>query len=90
MKKIIQISIILLIFGIIFFLENYSRGDIMSALWMIVVLTVITLLITLCSTVFFRGNFKQRLLKGFPLGFILTGIVFLFAYFLQTFLILLV
>ena len=90
MKKIIKTFTILLIYVIAFLLESYSRGDIMSGLWILMFLTVIALLITLCATVFFKGSFKQRLLKGLPLSFISTATIYLFAYFLQTFLILLV
>jgi Na+/H+-translocating membrane pyrophosphatase len=88
MKKRIISILAIVIFGIIFFLTNYSRGDIKSALWMLMLLTIIALLITICATVFFKGSFKQRLLKSLPFSFLLTGIVFLFTYFLQTFLIL--
>lgn len=90
MRKIIKTFTILLIYGMVFLLESYSRGDIMSGLQILMFLIVIALLITLCATVFFKSSFKQRLLKGLPLSFIATGTVYLFAYFLQTFLILLV
>ena len=86
MKKVINILSVV-IFGIILFVTNYSR-EVVAALYLLICLIIIALLITLCATVFFKGSFKQRFLKILPFGFLLTGIVFLFTYFLKTFLIL--
>jgi len=83
MKKIFINTSAIIIFGIVFLLTTYS-SDI--ALNILIILTVIALLITLCATVFFKGSFKQRFLKGLPFCFILIGIVFIFSYFLVTFL----
>ena len=87
MKKIIINTSAILLFVIAFLLTSYSMpGYEMFGTWIVIFLPIISLLITLCLTVFFKGNFEQRFLKGLPWGFILTETVFVFAYFFVTFL----
>ena len=85
-KLIINISAVV-IFVIILLVTNYSR-EVEVALYIFIYLIIIALLATLCATVFLKGSFKQRFLKLLPFAFLLTGTVFLFTYFLKTFLIL--
>ena len=86
----IRKSVIILIFGVASLLSIYSIGvvSILVIVGVFIFLTLIALLITLCTTVFFKGTFKQRFIKGLPLSFILTGTTYIIGYFFKTILIL--
>jgi hypothetical protein len=91
MRKIIKIFAILFVFGISVLLSSYSTGWAFVeqiTVGIFIFFTIIASLITLCATVFLKGNFKKRFLKGFPLSFILTGVAYILGYFYNTFLIL--
>jgi VIT1/CCC1 family predicted Fe2+/Mn2+ transporter len=89
-KKHNKMKIFINIFAVIicviaYLLTNYSMGGNNETF---ILLLIISLLITLCSTVFFKGSFMRRFLTAFPLSLILTSVVYILGNFYKTFLIL--
>jgi len=79
MKSII---LTILLLGISAYLIAFSSGS--NSLLILLVLLGIAILGALFATIWFSGNFKEKLLKSLRIVFPVTFVVFLLGYFFDT------
>ena len=77
-----SLTLTILLFGISTFLTAYSSGQMNMPV--LVVLTIIAILGTLATSIWFKGNLKDNLLKVGKIVFPITAIIFLLGYFYDT------